>query len=555
MSYLTRAGLLSVLDEYDGKDPSTFSDQIKFLVRLKVKPEQQTEDHQSLINLLNKTIIYTHAAISMATNETEKELFEALRNESVQTMWDINGISQMSRWCRKGFKEAIQHMMNSHVSSERYMGALIHINCLELDATSLRILLDFITDADQDKDKSVVETVTRYFEQGQIQKVMILDELLRVMNSSDYKMRMASIELCTTLSLSLITDKGDFSTENLLVETQEVTLAKSLNASTASSSGDIEIKFQQFVLKLVDFIWNDWNFQVQSTCKQCLNRLSLQETLNKSILSKMTLKSDSKAQIDALKAFISGPIISVDSFRALSFCLHSSTSQVREEACKAVSALPSFDDRVLLSAVLTRCSDPVSTVRNEAIRGLDCKLKRLTIALGQAVGLSASGSQVKETLYFAVHYEKYEQIKIQTLKTIQKLGLETDLKDSLTAIIPYETAAVRKIAEQILSNKGFFIGYTPNSINEKEDSLARNFSVGSADTGHTCVIFRPSLYESRTDEEKSIILREHLVQDMERQRLVERVTKLSTKKNIISEATKMVYQEVELRPLKSGAPS
>ncbi len=148
--------------------------------------------------------------------------------------------------------------------------------------------------------------------------------------------------------------------------------------------------------------------------------------------------------------------------------------------------------------------------------------------------------QVKETLYFVLHYEKTEKVKIQCVQTVQRLQLVNDFYETMQMIVSATNGKLCDVTEEALILAGYFTG---RGQEERRERL-REERKKKATRLH--LLIRPSVYDNRTDVEKSIVLRESLVQEREKESLLKQVQALCAKDKIISETTNMQYQELHI---------
>ncbi len=148
--------------------------------------------------------------------------------------------------------------------------------------------------------------------------------------------------------------------------------------------------------------------------------------------------------------------------------------------------------------------------------------------------------QVKETLYYVVHYEKIDKVKIDAIKTIERLNLVNEFYESLQMIMSHASGKLSEITEEILILKGYFTGRGQEERRERiKEERKKKIS-------RTHIVIRPSIYDLKGDIDKSIVLRDSLVQDREKDSLIKQVHDLCAKGKIISETTNMKYQELEI---------
>ena len=104
----------------------------------------------------------------------------------------------------------------------------------------------------------------------------------------------------------------------------------------------------------------------------------------------------------------------------------------------------------------------------------------------------------------------------------------------------YASGKLSEITEEILIQAGYFTGRGQEERRERirEDRKKK--------ISRTHIVIRPSIYDSKSDIDKSIVLRDSLVQDREKESLIKQVQDLCAKGKIISETTNMKYQTLEI---------
>lgn len=142
-------------------------------------------------------------------------------------------------------------------------------------------------------------------------------------------------------------------------------------------------------------------------------------------------------------------------------------------------------------------------------------------------------AQLRESLYYLLHYDPQEIVREEVVITIHKLGLISHFKDSLLMILSsLKRGKLQEIISGFLTQAGYFIP-------KVDDKTLQS-------TTFSDIIIGPDLYESMSAKEKEIVSRTELITEKEQDQLLSRVNMLCTKEAIISQATNMEYTPLSI---------
>uniref|UniRef100_G3W7L5 HEAT repeat containing 4 n=1 Tax=Sarcophilus harrisii TaxID=9305 RepID=G3W7L5_SARHA len=195
--------------------------------------------------------------------------------------------------------------------------------------------------------------------------------------------------------------------------------------------------------KLVQLMWNDWNWGVRQAAAQTLGRMKLGKEVHDKIRT-MLGQGNSQDRVDALSLIGWLKLMTAKLLPDFLNCFNDDFVAVRREACLAAGALRIKDKMVYDSLMKLVHSDPYWKIKAFAIRALGM--------IGQV------SPQLIDLLLWAIHYEDEPGVRLEACRSILALQLQGDqIRDIFLDVLLLENheAVLREIntAMKILNLK------------------------------------------------------------------------------------------------------
>ncbi|XP_043845460.1 HEAT repeat-containing protein 4 [Dromiciops gliroides] len=229
----------------------------------------------------------------------------------------------------------------------------------------------------------------------------------------------------TCLLLSHLSDKTSLIHTLLAVELNSCQWEDRIVACRALSRISGRSVNQDLKHKLIQLMWNDWNWGVRQAAAQTLGQMKLGKEVHDKIRT-MLGQGNSRERVDALSLIGWLKLMTAKLLPDFLNCFSDDFVAVRREACLAAGALRIKDKMVYDSLLKLVQGDPYWKIKAFAIRALGM--------IGQV------SPQLIDLLLWAIHYEEEPGVRLEACRSIIALQLQGDkIRDTFLDVLLLES--------------------------------------------------------------------------------------------------------------------
>ncbi|XP_051833600.1 HEAT repeat-containing protein 4 [Antechinus flavipes] len=372
------------------------------------------------------------AIITCASAAVERPRFEIIVEDSdSEEVIDNLSIDEIPKELQPLIKEALTHK-KTHV---RMAAALCQYAIRAHDSQAQNIMQDALAKGNDADSWAAAQCLA-------LDGVASFAVVKRILFQLFYK-KDKETEEQSCLLLSHLSNKTSMIHTLLAVELNSCQWEDRIVACRALSRISGRSVSQDLKNKLVQLMWNDWNWGVRQAAAQTLGRMKLGKEVHDKIRT-MLGQGNSQDRVDALSLIGWLKLMTVKLLPDFLNCFNDDFVAVRREACLAAGALKIKDKMVYDSLMKLVHSDPYWKIKAFAIRALGM--------IGQV------SPQLIELLLWAIHYEDEPGVRLEACRSIIALQLQGDqLRDIFLDVLLLESheAVLREIntAMKILNLK------------------------------------------------------------------------------------------------------
>ncbi|XP_072485286.1 HEAT repeat-containing protein 4 isoform X2 [Notamacropus eugenii] len=237
--------------------------------------------------------------------------------------------------------------------------------------------------------------------------------------------------------LSYLSDKTSMIHTLLAVELNSCQWEDRIVACRALSRISGRIVSQDLKQKLIQLMWNDWNWGVRQAAAQTLGQMKLGKEVHDKIRT-MLGQGNSRERVDALSLIGWLKLMTAKLLPDFLNCFSDDFVAVRREACLAAGALKIRDKMVYENLLKLVQGDPYWKIKAFAIR-----------ALGM---IGVVSPQLIDLLLWAIHYEDEPGVRLEACRSIIALQLQGDkIRDTFLDVLLLESheAVLREVNDAL----------------------------------------------------------------------------------------------------------
>ncbi|XP_036590398.1 HEAT repeat-containing protein 4 [Trichosurus vulpecula] len=235
------------------------------------------------------------------------------------------------------------------------------------------------------------------------------------------------------LLLSYLSDKTNLIHTLLAVELNSCQWEDRIVACRALSQIHGRSVNQDLKQKLIQLMWNDWNWGVRQAAAQTLGQMKLGKEVHDKIRT-MLGQGNSRERVDALSLIGWLKLMTAKLLPDFLNCFSDDFVAVRREACLAAGELKIRDKMVCDSLVKLVQGDPYWKIKAFAIRALRM--------------IGDVSPQLTDLLLWAIHYEEEPGVRLEACRSITALQLPGDkIRDTFLDVLLLESheAVLREV--------------------------------------------------------------------------------------------------------------
>ncbi|XP_074146175.1 HEAT repeat-containing protein 4 isoform X2 [Sminthopsis crassicaudata] len=426
------------------------------------------------------------AIITCASAAVERPRFEVIVEDSdSEEIIDSQSVDEIPKELQPLIKEALTH----EKANVRMAAALCHYAIRAHDSQAQDIMQYALAKGNDADSWAAAQCLA-------LDGVASFAVVKRILFQLFYK-KDKETEEQTCLLLSHLSNKTSMIHTLLAVELNSCQWEDRIVACRALSRISGRSVNQDLKNKLVQLMWNDWNWGVRQAAAQTLGRMKLGKEVHDKIRT-MLGQGNSQDRVDALSLIGWLKLMTAKLLPDFLNCFNDDFVAVRREACLAAGALRIKDKMVSDSLMKLVHSDPYWKIKAFAIRALGM--------IGQV------SPQLIDLLLWAIHYEDEPGVRLEACRSIIALQLQGDqIRDIFLDVLLLESheAVLREIntAMKILNLKDrgnqVMLQLIKNKISElNQKDLIINKIMKTEEIAQTIRQETKYIYQSRTQKDK-----------------------------------------------------
>ncbi|XP_068948232.1 HEAT repeat-containing protein 4 [Petaurus breviceps papuanus] len=368
------------------------------------------------INVIKENKDNEENAQTQAIQEIPKELQPKLKEALTDKNASVRMAAAVCHYTIQAHDSQAQKIMQNALEVGNDADSWAAAQCLALDGiASFAVVKRILHQLFCRKDKETEE-----------QTCLLLSHLSDKTVPSPPKVHRETTELCLISPQSLIHTL-------LAVELNSCQWEDRIVACRALSRISGRTVSQDLKQKLIQLMWNDWNWGVRQAAAQTLGQMKLGKEVHDKIRM-MLGQGNSRDRVDALSLIGWLKLMTAKLLPDFLNCFSDDFVAVRREACLAAGALRIRDKMVYDSLLKLVQGDPYWKIKAFAIR-----------ALGM-IGIVSP--QLIDLLLWAIHYEEEPGVRVEACRSIIALQLQGDkIRDTFLDVLLLESheAVLREV--------------------------------------------------------------------------------------------------------------